>query len=154
VARSSSVSGGVTVVAAPGGGYTASSIKVTVQLADLASVDSVAGYNVTNRDRIVSRSLAVTQFPTATFSADPVAVPAALDSGQQVTLTVAGQLTVHGVTKSVAASLQLVASGGQVEVAGSISTNMQDFGVAPPQIGFTVVEPQVTIEFQLKLSQP
>lgn len=150
VARTSEVSGQV-AIAQSGGAYEMTSATVTVQLAGLASVDSVAGYNVTNRDRIVQGSLDVRSFPTATFVAQSVALPADAGTGKTVTVTVPGQLTVHGVTKTVTATLQLQVSGSTAQIAGTIDTNMSDFGVSPPSIGFTTVQPAVTIEFSLKL---
>lgn len=152
VARTSEVTGKV-VIAKSGTSYEMTSATITVQLANLASVDSVAGYNVTNRDRIVQQSLDVRSFPTATFAAQSVALPAGADSGQAVTVSVPGQLTVHGVTKAVTAAIQLRVTGNSAQIAGTIATNMTDFGVSPPTIGFTTVQPAVTIEFSLNLAQ-
>ncbi|HEX2646171.1 MAG TPA: YceI family protein [Candidatus Dormibacteraeota bacterium] len=152
VARTSGAGGQVTITRSAGT-YTLASAKVTVQLSGLASVDSVAGYNVTNRDRIVQGALDVSSHPTATFVAQSVTLPAGSDSGQAVTVSVPGQLTVHGLTKDVSASIQLRVNNGTAQLAGSISTNMTDFGVNPPTIGFTTVEPAVTIEFSLVLTQ-
>src|SRR6266568_3433579 len=151
VARTGDVAGQVTITQ-NGSSYEMTSAKVTVQLANLASVDSVAGYNVRNRDGIVQRSLSVSSFPTATFEAANVALPAGVESGQQVDVTVPGQLTVHGVTKSVTATLQLRVTGNTAQIAGSIAAKMTDFGVNPPQVPFTVVQPDVTIEVSLKLT--
>jgi polyisoprenoid-binding protein YceI len=150
VARTSTVSGSLTV-ADDGDGLTASSIQFTVGLADLQSVDTVAGLNVANRDRIVSRTLSVSQYPDATFEAQSVSVPAGIESGQTPTVSIPGQLTVHGVTKPATLSVQLRLNGGQVQAAGSTSFAMTDFGVQPPQVPITVVQPQVTVEFQLVL---
>ena len=78
---------------------------------------------------------------------------------QLITETVAkhalvpGQLTIHGVTKDVTASLQLRVSGTTAQIAGTIATNMTDFGISPPNIGFTTVQPAVTIEVSLNLAQ-
>ena len=152
VARTSEVTGTV-AIAKNGSAYQMTSATVTVQLSSLASVDSVAGYNVTNRDRIVQGSLGVRDFPTAVFKAQSVALPAGVETGQAVTVSVPGQLTVHGVTKDVNASLQLRVTGDSAQIAGSIATNMTDFGVSPPTIGFTTVQPAVTIEFQLNLAK-
>ena len=151
VARTSDVTGEVTI-AKSGSTYEMTSATVTVQLAGLASVDSVAGYNVTNRDRIVQGSLGVNSFPTATFSAQNVALPAGVQNGEAVTVSVPGQLTIHGVSKAVTAALQLRVSGSTAQIAGTISTNMTDFGINPPTIGFTTVQPATTIEFQLNLT--
>jgi polyisoprenoid-binding protein YceI len=153
VARTSAVSG-VVAIAQSGTSYQLTSARITVQLSSLASVDSVAGYNVTNRDRIVQQSLSVGSFPTAVFEAGGgVTLPAAAAaSGQAVTVSVPGKLTVHGVTRDVTATLQLRVSGTSAQVAGTIATNMTDFGVRPPSIGFTTVQPAVTIEVSLNLT--
>jgi polyisoprenoid-binding protein YceI len=151
VARTIQVTGQVSI-AQSGGSYQLTAAAITVQLSSLESVDSVAGYNVTNRDRIVQRSLDVSSFPTAVFVADPVALPTSAASGQAVNVAVPGKLTVHGVTKDVTANLQMRVSGGTAQVAGTIATNMTDFGVSPPTIGFTTVQPAVTIEVSLNLT--
>jgi len=151
VARTTEVSGQVTI-AQSGSTYQMAAAKITVQLANLASVDQVAGYNVTNRDRIVSRSLDVSSYPAAVFEAQPVTLPAGVESGQTVTVSVPGKLTIHGVTKDVTATVQLRVSGTTAQIAGSISTNMTEFGVNPPSIGFTTVQQAVKIEFQLNLA--
>lgn len=152
VARTGDVTGAVTITQS-GGTYAMSTARITVQLANLASVDSVAGFNVTNRDRIVQRSLDVSSFPNAVFEARSVTLPAGVESGQQVSVSVPGQLTIHGVTKSVTANLTLRVSGSTAQIAGTISTNMTDYGISPPQVSITVVQPAVTIEVQLNLTQ-
>ena len=152
VARTGDVTGTVAIMQS-GGTYAMTSAKVTVQLANLASVDSVAGYNVTNRDRIVQRSLDVSSFPSAVFEAQSVTLPAGVEAGQQVSVSVPGQLTIHGKTKSVTATLNLRVTGNTAQISGSITTNMTEYGISPPQVGFTVVQPAVTVEFSLNLAQ-
>ena len=152
VARTSAVSGQATITQS-GSTYQLSAATITVQLSSVASVDSVAGYNVTNRDRIVQQSLNVRSFPTAVFETQSVALPAGAAAGQTVTVSVPGKLTIHGVTKDVTANLQLRVSGTSAQIAGTIATNMTDFGVNPPSIGFTTVQPAVTIEVSLQLTR-
>jgi polyisoprenoid-binding protein YceI len=152
VARTSSVSGNVTIQQAAGG-LQAKGINFTAQLANLQSVDQVAGFNVTQRDRIVSRSLSVSQYPDATFEAQAVSLPASLQNGGTGTLTVPGQLTIHGVTKPAQVTAQVKLNGNQVQANGSTTFNMTDFGISPPQVSITTVEPGVTLEFQLILSK-
>jgi len=152
VSRTSAVSGQVAITQS-GGAYQLSAATITVQLSSLASVDSVAGYNVTNRDRIVQRSLDVGSFPTAVFAAQSVALPAAASIGQTVTVSVPGKLTIHGVTKNVTASLQLRVAGSTSQIAGKIVTNMADFGISPPAAPFVTVQPGVTIEVSLNLTK-
>jgi polyisoprenoid-binding protein YceI len=149
VARTSDVSGGLTVQRA-GSGLQATDVKITAALTSLHSVDSVAGFNVSNRDRLVSQSLAVSQYPDATFQAQTVSLPSGLARGTQ-TVTIPGQLTIHGVTKPATVTARVQVSGSQAQVAGSTSFAMADFAVSPPQVPFTSVQPKVTLEFQLSL---
>jgi len=152
VARTSTVSGSVTVGADSGGAYPLSAITFSAGLADLASVDQVAGRDVRLRDNVVSRSLDVQGFPSATFTADTGTAPEAV-TGSPVDLTVDGKLTIHGVTKSVTATGKAQLNGGRVEIAGSLPIDMTDYGVQPPRIGFTTVDSKVTIDFDLFLSK-
>jgi len=152
VARSSSVTGGFSVTSAASG-LQAQAIRFAAQLSDLQSQDQVAGFNVSQRDRIVSRSLDVQQYPDAVFQASSAAVPTAVASGGAGTITVPGQLTIHGVTKSADARVQARLSGAQLQLVGTTAVNMTDFGIQPPQVPITKVDPQVTIEFQLVLAR-
>src|SRR5439155_277942 len=104
------------------------------------------------RAQLAQRSLDVSSFPTAVFVAQSAELPQAAATGQTVTVSVPGQLTVHGVTKDVTATVQLRVSASTAQLAGSIVTNMTDFGISPPQVSITVVQPAVTIEFQLNLT--
>jgi polyisoprenoid-binding protein YceI len=150
VARTSSVTGGFAAVKGTSD-YQLNNVRVSVQLSGLQSVDQVAGFNVSQRDRIVQRSLSISQYPDAIFQASGATVPNNIESGQTVTVQVPGQLTVHGMTKDVVANVQAHATTAGVEVVGSIATNMTDFGVPPPQVPITTVQPATTIEFQLEL---
>ena len=150
VARTDGVSGEVSIDES-GGAVQMTSAKITVELTSLASVDSVAGFNVTNRDRIVQQALDTGSFPTAVFQASSVSIPAGVASGQTVTISVPGRLTVHGVTKNVTATLQLRVSGTSAQIAGKIPTNMTDYGISPPTAPFVTVQPGVTIEVSLEL---
>lgn len=152
VARASSVSGGFTA-AQMNGGYQLSDLRITVQLSGLRSIDQVAGFNVSQRDRIVQNSLGLGQNPDAVFQGRTLSVPATIDAGQALSIQVPGQLTIHGVTRDVVASSQAHTTSGGLETAGSIPIKMTDFGVSPPQVPITVVEPDVTIEFQLELTK-
>jgi polyisoprenoid-binding protein YceI len=152
VARTSVISGGLSVQQGSGG-LEVSGLRFTAQLAGLHSIDTVAGRDVAFRDRIVSQTLSVSQYPTATFQSQGAAVPAALESGQTVQLTIPGQLTIHGVTRSVQVSVQARLSGGQVQAAGSTSFVMTDFGFGPPALPITTVDPHVTMDFQLVLAK-
>jgi len=152
VARTSGVSGGATVTEV-GSGYQVTGLQFTAQLSGLKSQDTVVGFNVVQRDRIVSQTLSVGQYPTASFAADPITLPAAVDSGQQTALNVPGRLTVHGVTQPVTVAVQVQLAGGQMQAAGSTSFDMTQFGIRKPTQPFVTPESTVTLEFQLVLAK-
>lgn len=151
VARTSTVSGGLKVTG-DSNGYQVSAITFTAVLTDLHSVDQVVGHNVTQRDSFVARQMNLEQFPNATFTASSASVAGAVTS-QPVDLTVPGRLTVHGVTKDVTAAAKAQVAGDKIEVAGSVSINMTDYGIAPPSVPFTTSDSQVTIDFDLFLTK-
>ncbi len=151
VADTPTVSGGFTVNR-DSSGYQASAITITAVLTDLHSVDSVAGRNVAQRDGFVARQMNLQQFPNATFTATSAAV-AGTDTSQPVNVTIPGKLTIHGVTRDVTASGKAQVTNGKIEIAGSVSILMTDYGVTPPSVPFTTVDPQVTIDFHIFLAR-
>jgi polyisoprenoid-binding protein YceI len=151
VARTSSLSGGLTVSGDPSG-YQVSAITFTADLTALASVDSVAGRDVTQRDSFVSRQMNLQQFPDAIFAASSALVAGTVTS-QPADASVSGKLTIHGVTKDVTATVKAQVTGGRIEIAGSVPIVMTDFGVSPPSVPFTTVDSQVTIEFDIFLAK-
>jgi polyisoprenoid-binding protein YceI len=151
VARTSAVTGGLTV-SGDSGGYPVSSLTFTADLTSLHSVDSVAGRDVTQRDGIVNRQLDVQQFPNATFTATSASVPGTISS-QAVDVTVTGKLTIHGVTKDVTVKTKAQLVGNKAEIAGSTSIVMTDYGVSPPPAPFVTVESTLLIEFDIFLTR-
>src|SRR4029077_2973370 len=101
---------------------------------------------------VVSRQLEVQQFPDATFVATSASIPGPV-TASKVSTTVQGDLTIHGVTKAVTATVQSQLVGGKVEVAGSAAFAMSDFGVSPPFAPFVTVDSQVVIEFDIFLAR-
>ena len=151
VARTSDVTGSLTV-SGDASGYTVSGITLTANLASLHSVDQVAGRNVSQRDGIVSRQLLVQQFPNATFTATSASVPGTVTSAQ-VDVTAPGKLSIHGVTRDATITAKAQVAGDKLEIAGTVTINMTDYGVSPPQAPFVTVDPTATIEFQLFLTR-
>ena len=155
VADTSTMSGGMTV-AGDATGYSVSSMTFTAGMADLHSVDSVAGRNVTQRDFVVQRQIEVSRYPTASFTATSAAVPLTV-STQKVDLSVPGRLTIHGVTKDVTASAQAQVVGDKIEVASNPSSplviDMTDYAITPPQVPFTKVDSKVTLAFDIFLTK-
>ena len=151
VARTSNVSGGLTV-SGDASGYQVSDITLTADLTSLHSVDQVAGRNVSQRDGIVTSQLQAQQFPNATFTATTASVPGSVTS-TPVDVTLAGKLTVHGVTRDVTATAHAQVVGDRIEIAGTLTIHMTDYSVAPPRAPFVTVDPTATIEFDVFLAK-
>ena len=151
VARTPKVSGTFKVSSGPGSTLTATSIHFSADLKALVSQDKYATFQTYQRDFFIRQIyLQTDQYPTADFTSASMTLPADVTSGP-VTLTVAGNLKVHGVTKNVTTQMQAQLNGTEVEVAGSITVDMRDFNVEVPDISFTKAEPIVVIEYHLLL---
>jgi polyisoprenoid-binding protein YceI len=120
--------------------------------ADLTTLASDDG----RRDRRIQQiGLESSRFPTGSFTlTSPIEVPAAALNGETVNVTLVGDLTIHGVTKSVSIPAQARLNGDQLEVQGSLTFAFADFGMTPPNIaGFVSVEDDATLEFLLVLAR-
>lgn len=147
VGRTSAITGQATVVNT-GGGHTVTAASFTVQVNTLSSDRAM-------RDqRVHTLGLQTDTYPSATFSlAQPITLPAAASSGQVVTVTATGPLTLHGVTKTVSIPLRLQLSASTFEVAGSISFPWSQFGMTAPNFGdFVTVADTATMELDLKFT--
>jgi polyisoprenoid-binding protein YceI len=151
VARTPNVTGGLTV-SGDSSGYLVSGINLTADLTSLQSVDQVAGRNVSQRDGIVSRQLETQQIPYATFTASSASVPGNVTS-MPADVTLLGKLTIHGVTKDVTATAHAQVLGDKIEIAGTVTINMADYGVSPPRVPFVTVDSTATIEFDVFLTR-
>src|SRR3982075_2689286 len=148
VGRTSAVTGTLTLAQAASD-YSVTAANVSVDVTKLTSDQS-------RRDqRIHSQGLESDRYPTATFKlTSPIALPAAAASGQTVRASATGDLTIHGVTKSVTIPIDARLSASKIELVGSITFPFSDFGMIPPSIGgFVSVQPNATMEFQLVLAQ-
>lgn len=134
--RTDSVTGSATVA-----GSSITKATVTVQVADIAT-DS-AQRDSYFRDSAMDASA----FPTATFElTSPIAD--AVPSGSGTTKVEAtGNLTLHGVTKPVTASLEVGLNGDGVDISGSIPVTFSDYGVQAPNLGFVQVDDSGAVEF-------
>lgn len=151
VARTTKVSGGLQIQSTGGSGLKAGGLHVTVDLSALQSQDKYATFQTYQRDFFIRTIyLETAQYPNADFKADSVTLADGIASAP-VSISVTGTLTVHGVTKPVTTQLQVQLNGAQLEAAGSITVDMRDFNVMPPDISFTKAEPAVVIEYHLLL---
>ncbi len=148
VGRTQDVTGSVTIEGA-GDGFTATAADLTVDVTTLVSDSD-------RRDgQIKRRGLETNTYPTATFTlTQPVVIPVEALAGSAVTVQATGDMTIHGVTKSVTIPLQTQLTGSQIELVGSLTFPMSDFGIDPPTIaGIVDVESDATLEFQLFLAK-
>ncbi len=133
VGRTSDVSGSITLAAA-GDGAQLTGGTITVNTTTIASDES-------RRDnRMRSEGLQTDQFPTATFTiTQPVDIPAAALAGTATDITLTGDLTLHGVTKSVQIPAKAQLQDGQIQVAGAITFPLADYSITAPNIGGFIV---------------
>jgi polyisoprenoid-binding protein YceI len=129
VGRTSDVTGTITVVEA-GDGAQLTEGEITIDTTTIASDEG-------RRDnRLRTEGLQTDQYPTATFTlTQPVDVPATAVAGTATDVTLVGDLTLHGVTKSVEIPAQAVLANGQIQVAGSLTFPLADFGITAPNVG-------------------
>ena len=148
VGRTSSVHGTVTI-AGSGSTLSVSAASLTVDVNTLTSDRAM-------RDqRIHSMGLQSDRYPTATFVlSQPIGLPSDASNGQALSLSAVGQLTIHGVTKTVTIPIQARLAGSQIQLAGSITFPFSEFGMTPPSIGgFVSVQDKATMEFAINLAQ-
>ncbi len=148
VGRTSAITGSVTI-AGSGTSLTVSKAAFSVDMTTLASDKQMRD------NRLRSQGIETDTFTTSTFSLTaPVALPASATTGAVVDVTLHGDLTLHGVTKSVDIPAKARLSGDLIQVLGSLSFPFSDFGIVAPNIGnFVAVEGTGTLEFQVNLAK-
>jgi polyisoprenoid-binding protein YceI len=149
VGRTSAVSGSITLETS-GSTTTLTAGQITVDTTSIAS-------DKPQRDgRLRNEGLQTDTYPTATFKlTKAVVVPAGALAGTASDITLTGDLTLHGVTKSVdiPAKAQLV--NGTIQVAGSISFPLSDYSIVAPNLGGIIVSiaDNGTLEFLVDFSK-
>jgi polyisoprenoid-binding protein YceI len=148
VGRTSGITGTATVTA-NGSTMSVTAAAFTVDMTSLAS-DRQMRDNRLRRDGIETDS-----FPTSTFTlTQAVALPAEAIAGAQVSVTLHGDLTLHGVTKTVDVPAQAQLNGSVIQVAGSLAFPFSDYNINAPNIGgFVSVEDHGTLEFLINLAK-
>jgi polyisoprenoid-binding protein YceI len=140
VGRTPKVTGSLTLA-----GTVVSNVQITADMTALASDND-------SRDGQLKRqALETDNFPTATFkttaSIDIGPLPA---DGASVSVNATGDLTLHGVTKSVTIPLQATRQGGIIAVTGSLPIVFSDYSIQKPN-SFSVlsVDDHGTMELHL-----
>ncbi len=119
--------------------------------ADVASIKS----DQSRRDeQFTGRIMESSQFPSASFKLTQPITLAGVPADAEVTTTSAtGDLTLHGVTKSVTFDLQGFVSGGRITVTGSIPILFSDHAINDPSVGPIKTEDHGLLEFLLVLTR-
>jgi polyisoprenoid-binding protein YceI len=140
VGRTDAVTGSLTI-----DGLAITAVEVTADLTQLSSDES------RRDDRIRASGLETDAFPEATFTlTEPIAFETEPADGETVEATATGDLTLHGVTRSVEIPIQARRTGDAIEVVGSLEIAFADYDIAAPSFGgFVTVEDHGTIELQL-----
>ena len=139
VGRTNSITGSITL---DGANVTAAAF--TVDMTTLKSDQS-------NRDRQFQNNIMQTsQFPTATFTiTKPIALGTIPADNTQITASATGNLTLHGVTKSVTLTVTAKKTGSNIVVAGSTDVKFSDYNIDNPSNAAVTTEDHGLIEFQL-----
>jgi polyisoprenoid-binding protein YceI len=144
VGRTPEVTGSLTL-----DGQTITAIDISTDLSTLQS-------DKNQRDGQLKRqALETDQFPTATFSlTSPIDLGSVPADGQVIQATATGDLTIHGVTKSVEIPVEARLSGDVVTVTGSIDILFADYSInRPTSFAVLTIADHGTMEFQLQLTK-
>ncbi len=144
VGRTPTVSG--TLVA---DGSTITSVEILADLRDLMSDNGA-------RDaQMKVQALESDTFPDGIFTLTaPIELPSIPPPGQTIMATATGDLTIHGVTRTVDIELEGAAQGSQLVVVGSLGVLLSDYDIDTPQAPIVAsVEDAAVVEFSLVLSR-
>jgi polyisoprenoid-binding protein YceI len=148
VGRTSKIAGSVSIVG--------SGTSLSVTKADF-SVDmtSLASDKRMRDNRLRSQGIETDTFTTSTFSLTaPVALPASATTGGAVDVTLHGDLTLHGVTKTVDLPAKAQLNGNVIQVLGSLTFPFSDYNIVAPNIGnFVTVQDNGTLEFLVNMTK-
>ncbi len=126
-------------------GTTVSDITVS---ADLAGLHSDKDF----RDRALhSRGLETDRFPKATFTASgPVTLASSPKRGATVSVSVPGDLSLHGATRSVSLPVQARWDGRRIQIVGDLPIVLADYGITAPSGGVIAsIEDHGSLEFKV-----
>jgi len=117
-------------------------------------VESI-GSDIEKRDINVRRHILQTDdYPEATFEiTEPVDLSGLPDDGPVDTVTLTGDLTMHGHTNPVTADLSVLRTGDHVIVEGKLPVVREDFGLQSPQFVASQIAAEGTIDLLLVFAQ-
>ncbi|MCY3636141.1 MAG: YceI family protein [bacterium] len=139
VGRTPLVSGSITI-----DGKTVTSVMVEADMTGVITDDS-------RRDRAIQSALSTRNFPTAIFTlSEPIYLGEDPGSGDPITTTASGELTVKDITRTVEIALEAQLVDDTVVVVGSTEVVFADYDVSVPQVPIVLsAEDHGTVELQL-----
>jgi polyisoprenoid-binding protein YceI len=143
VGRTGEIDGSIEI-----GGTQVTAGSFTVQMATVESDES-------RRDnQFRGRLLSTDQFPTSTFTLTaPIDLGTVPASGQQITATATGDLTLRDVTRPVTFDVQALLNGDQINIVGSTDIVFADYGIQQPDTGGVTTQDHGLLEFSLVLTK-
>jgi len=144
VGRTPDVTGGMTI---DGTTITEASFEV-----DMTTLTTDSGL----RDNAIrQQSIETSRFPTATFRlTKPIDLGSLPAEGDEITVDATGDLTLHGVTKSVTIPLTAKRQGDVIAVVGSVTIPFADFSISQPRAAAVLsVDDKGVMEVQLFLTR-
>jgi polyisoprenoid-binding protein YceI len=141
--RTPAVSGTVTVQ-----GNQITNVEITADMQQLKSDESRRD-NTQKTDGLETDTI-----PTATFKlTEPITLPSVPAEGSSADVEAVGELTLHGVTKTVTIPLQTSLKDGRINVAGGADIVLADYSISPPRSGFVNVDDAGVFEVQLAFAK-
>ncbi len=142
VGRTSSITGSMTV-----SGTTITKATFTMDMTTVASDQS-------RRDaQFNGRIMETGTYPTATFTlTQPIELGSIPAAGVQRTFQAKGNLTLHGVIRTVTFSVTGQLVGSTVQIAGSIPITFADWNIGNPSFGPVTTEDHGVLEFALNFT--
>ena len=130
---------------------TLSGDTLQVTATDIAVDTTTIASDRNQRDnRMRDEGLQTDAFPTASFTlTTPVDVPAEALTGAVVDVTLHGDLTLHGVTKTVDIPAKAQLADGQIQIQGAITFPLSDYSIVAPNVGGFIISiaDEGTLEF-------
>ncbi len=130
-------------------GSTITSVEITADLTTLESDKSM-------RDgQLRTQAIETNTYPTATFAlTSPISISEVPASGETMTQTVTGELTLHGVTQTVEIEVDGAIENGLLVVVGSTEIQFADYDIDQPvSMNVLGIADHGTMEFQLVFQQ-
>jgi polyisoprenoid-binding protein YceI len=139
VGRTPAVTGEITIA-----DTSVQSATFTADLTQLSSDES-------RRDnRIKTSGIETDTFPEATFTLTAPIDLGSPEEGAEVNVTATGDLTLHGVTRSIEVPIDARWNGDTIDIAGGVPIVFADYDITAPQVpAFVTVDENGEMEFQL-----